>query len=95
MEFNTVKAFVNPYTARVKRGGTFKAEIFIAAYDSTLETDVVIDGKKNTTKPNEYIEIETANTIGKHALKGEIQFLNPHNGENIRYPFESEYEIIE
>lgn len=100
--FDTVAARVIASTNYVMAGDTFKADIFLAAFNKTLSPQILL-GKYNpkTGKMDgAYDSVKVANGLGKYFVKtsgegiftyeGVINMTTP-KGQVRQYPFQSEY----
>lgn len=100
--FDTVAARVIASTNYVMAGDTFKADIFLAAFNKTLSPQILL-GKYNPTTgkmDGAYDSVKVANGLGKYFVKtssegiftyeGVINMTTP-KGQVRQYPFQSEY----
>ena len=94
MKFNAIKAVVNAPSNYVLQGQPFKAEVFIAAYDSTQNPEMLLNGGGALTV-EKGVGIYNGNTsgLGVHSWGGVIKVLNKSTGEVKEYPFASTYEV--
>jgi len=104
-KFNKLESAVISPSNYIIRGDTFHAEVFLAAFDSTVNPQIMLgetyDTIKNTvsgdTIPVEvkngkgYIKIPT-NTLGDFTYNGVINFKAP-NGAINHYPFKTSYQV--
>ena len=89
---NQISAFVIPSSKTVVRGGSFSADIVMAAVDTTQRPDIYVG---NTLLKSSNGHFETVcNSIGDFTLKGYIVMHNG-NGEEIRREFEQPYTVVE
>lgn len=93
MKFNAIKAVVNAKSSYVLVGQPYKAEIFIAAYDSTQNPDILVGG--SPIPVNQGVGVFTGNTssVGQKSFGGVIKLKNKSTGEIKEYPFKGEYEV--
>ena len=93
MKFNAIKAVVNAKSSYVLVGQPYKAEIFIAAYDSTQNPEILVGGSKIPV--NSGVGVFTGNTssVGPKSFGGVIKLKNKSTGEVKDYPFKGEYEV--
>ncbi|MBO7566871.1 MAG: hypothetical protein J6T60_07235 [Bacteroidales bacterium] len=93
MKFNAIKAVVNAKSSYVLVGQPYKAEIFIAAYDSTQNPDILVGG--SPIPVNQGVGVFTGNTSspGPRSFGGVIKLKNKSTGEIKDYPFKGEYEV--
>ncbi|MCQ2975171.1 MAG: hypothetical protein MJ211_10245 [Bacteroidales bacterium] len=94
MKFNCIKAVVNSPSNYVLVGQQYKAEVFIAAYDSTQTPDIVLNGG-GTIPVSQGVGVFTGNTssVGIKSWGGVIKLKNKTTGEIKEYPFSSQYEV--
>jgi len=95
MKFNAIKAIVSAPTNYVLKGQPFKAEIFIAAYDSTQAPTILIGGSRITVEKGRGIFTGNTATIGDKTYAGVIKLYNPATGDTSDYPFKGEYKVAE
>jgi gliding motility-associated protein GldM len=89
---NQISAFVIPSSKTVVRGGTFSADIVMAAVDTTQRPDIYVG---NTLLKSSNGHFETVcNSTGDFTLSGYITMLNG-NGEKIRRDFSQAYTVVE
>ncbi|BAV95442.1 gliding motility protein GldM [Ichthyobacterium seriolicida] len=99
MNVNSIKAFVVPFSNAVMRGDKFKADVFLAAYDTTLSPEIFLykyDSKGNRLGDSEE-SIKVKDGIGEVAIPtdrvgdyywgGRIKIKNDM-GDVQYYPFE-------
>lgn len=89
---NSLDAFVIPNAQTIVRGNRFKAQIGLAAIDTTQVPDVYINNRKVELKDGIY-DIICSNT-GDFTLKGWLETTNK-TGELIRRDFTQKYSVIE
>lgn len=87
---NKIQALAIADEQYVLRGSKYRAKIVLAATDSTKDPVIEINGKPLEKDIYEF----TATTLGKQKYKGNIKMKKP-NGEEISYPFETEYVVGE
>lgn len=95
-KFNKLEAIVNASTNYVLKGNEYKAEVFIAASDSTVEPEIelaggtklkIVDGK------GQYVG--NTSSVGFKTWTGVIKMKSPATGEILEFPFKSEYQVAE
>ena len=107
-KFTQLTSVVIPKSEYVFTGDTFRAEVFLAAYDPTQEPEVFISDNsfaKNDTLPlqrDQMVNVEVdgsrgyvkipANRTGDYYYKGMIQFDAP-DGTPTLFPYELNYEV--
>lgn len=89
---NSLEALVIPSSQTVVQGTSFKANIVMAAVDTTQVPDIFI-GDKQVTLHNGIYETLCSKT-GDFTLKGYLQ-MQGKSGENIRRNFEQRYSVVE
>jgi gliding motility-associated protein GldM len=75
VSFNSVNAMVNATTNYITQGGTYKAKVFLGAFDNTKAPKIIINGVELPASQivNGMGEIEIpANAVGEQKWKGEI-----------------------
>jgi gliding motility-associated protein GldM len=106
---NKIQAMVMANSNYVMTGGEYKAEVFIAAYDSTQDPEIYIgefkslgdgryeipeDAQKLEVKNGKGIYQQPARGVGQKKWGGLIKLKNPDGGESY-YPFSSEYQVAQ
>ena len=100
-KFNVINAKVIANSNYIFQGDEYKAEVFVAAYDSTQRPDVyILEGVDSLTDISKGRKIETENgkgiltlpqsTEGTKKYAGIIQIKNPY-GKKVSYNFSSEF----
>ncbi|MCQ2251956.1 MAG: gliding motility protein GldM [Bacteroidales bacterium] len=93
MKFNAIKAVVNSPKSYVLVGEEYKAEIFIAAYDSTQNPDILVGGTPIKVQNGVGIYNGSTAGVGQKSFNGVIKLKNKSTGEIKDYPFKGEYEV--
>lgn len=93
IKFNAIKAVVNAKSSYVLVGQPYKAEIFIAAYDSTQNPDILVNGAPIPVNQGVGVYTVNATQVGAKTFGGVIKLKNKSTGEVKEYPFKSEYEV--
>jgi len=92
--FNAIRAVVIPNSNYVFRGQEYRAEVFLAAYDSTKMPEVKLnDGTMLDVEEGKGIFSTTPNSLGERTWGGIIQL--EHEGNVISRPFEAKYQVSE
>jgi len=92
LRVNELSAFVVPQSNMVMRGTTYRANIIMAAVDTTQRPKIMINGKE---LPNDKGLFEfTATGSGTQRFTGFIEMMN-RNNEAIRRDFTQEYIVME
>ncbi len=93
--FNVIEAIVNAPNSYVKIGEEFKAEVFIAAYDSTKDPKIVLnDGTELPVKSGKGIYNPGTGSPGKFTWGGKIVLRKPGTGDTVSFPFENTYQVV-
>ncbi len=93
MKVNKIKAIVNSPVNYVLVGEKYQAQIFIAAYDSTQEPEVVLDGGTKLPIENGMgIYNGPTGAPGMRTYKGVVNLKLP-SGEIKAYDFKGEYQV--
>lgn len=89
---NVLEAIVKPNSNYVFKGQEYRAEVFLAAYDSTNTPTVMVDGfGELETQAGKGIYSVTSNSIGEKTWGGVIILDN--DGQEIREEFEASYRV--
>ena len=91
LRVNKFNAYVIPDAKYVVKGSKYKAQVILAAVDSTQTPEYYVNGQKLNS--NGVYEI-VANTVGVQKITGKIGYMN-QQGEMQYLPFESEYTVGE
>ena len=91
LRVNKFNAYVIPSSDYVVKGNKYKAQIILAAIDSTQAPEYYVNGTK--IQGNGMYEI-VANTVGQQKITGKIGYLDPQ-GVMQYIPFEREYTVGE
>ena len=91
LRVNKFNAYVIPSSDYVVKGNKYKAQIILAAIDSTNAPEYYVNGQK--INGNGVYEI-VANNVGVQKLTGKIGYKN-QQGELQYIPFEREYTVME
>lgn len=95
-KFNKIEAFVNSPSNYVLRGQPYKAEVFIAASDSTVDPVIKLTG--GSTLPivkGKGIYTGSTSSAGIKSWGGIIEMIHPETKEILKFPFRSEYTVGE
>lgn len=87
---NELSAYVIPHSTMVMRGGTYSADIVLAAIDTTQRPTIYVG---NTKLPSSLYQF-TAGATGSHEYSGYIEVPRP-DGTMERHPFTSSYTVME
>ncbi len=93
LRVNELSAFVVPQSNMVMRGTTYRANIIMAAVDTTQSPKIVVNGKELPDGRKGLFEF-SASGSGTQRFSGYIEMLN-RNGEPLRRDFTQEYIVME
>lgn len=89
-----IMAAVNNPKAVIFKGGSSKAEVFLVAYDASMQSRVKVGGREIPVNGGKAEVSFSGNSLGMQVLKGDILFQGPEGKEESR-PFSIEYQVIE
>lgn len=87
---NKIQALAIPNSSYIMKGGKYSAQIILAATDSTKKPVITINGKNLEKDRYEFV----CGSVGTNKYSGTMT-LTKKNGEEIVYPFTSEYTVGE
>ncbi|MDR0894905.1 MAG: gliding motility protein GldM [Prevotellaceae bacterium] len=90
---NRLQAYIIPASQHVVRGGTYRAQIILAAVDSTQRPAIFIGGERQPDSADGWYET-VCNRTGEFTLDGYLE-LTQHNGEILRRDFSQKYTVVE
>ena len=88
---NELNAYVIPESQTIVQGGRYRAQIIMAAVDTTNRPSIFIGGKE--FKNDKGIYETTCGSTGEFSLKGYIEMLNG-SGERVKRDFEQKYTVV-
>ncbi len=91
LRVNKMEVLVVPESKNVIRGDKYKAQIVLAAVDTTQKPLYFVNGSR--IGDDGIYQVPT-NSIGSFKYKGELRLKN-NDGTEMSYPFESEYNVNE
>ncbi len=94
-KFNAIKALAIPESNYVLRGGQYKADIMLAAYDDTMEPIVTIGDNKLPVEAGCGKYVVAASAVGSKKYTARIEIPDPITGELRPYTVDAEYEVGE
>jgi len=89
---NDIRAVVIPDARTVVAGTSFRAQIMLAARDTTVHPDIMINGTK-VTDPNGWLNLG-AGSVGTHQLIGTLSFADPITNQPRSYTIKDEYAVV-
>ncbi len=92
-KFDTLVARVVPENTIITEGGTFKAHIFLSAFDSKADPIITVGGSPIKVEGGEGLLTQTGSAAGDKKYAGEIQVKDPQ-GRIKSYKFDGEYQVI-
>ena len=93
LRVNQVNAYVIPNSQTIVRGGEFKANIILAAVDSTQKPNIYVGGKQLPNENNGYYSV-VCNSLGDFTLDGYMEMMQG-DGTMLRRDFSQPYTVIE
>lgn len=95
-KFNKIEAIVTAPTNYVLKGQPFKANVFIAASDSTVTPVIKMNGgSKLPVEKGKGIFTGSTSSVGIKSFGGVIELKNPETKQIMEFPFKSEYTVGE
>lgn len=94
-KFTGIKPLIIPESNYVLRGGTYRANIMLAAYDETMDPIVTVGDQKLPVESGQGIYETPASAVGRKSFSARIQIPDPVTGELKSYDVSSEYEVGE
>lgn len=94
-KFTGIKPLVIPESNYVLRGGTYKADIMLAAYDETMDPIVTVAGEKLPVEAGQGKYQVAASSVGQKKFSATIQIPDPITGDLKSYDVDAEYEVGE
>lgn len=93
-KFDAIKAAIIPKSNVVFSGSPFEADIFLAAYNSNDNPDIVANGSTVTEfQDGRGLYKVTASGEGEQTVKGVIKIKDPLTGAVREEPFETKYQV--
>ncbi|MCC8174280.1 MAG: gliding motility protein GldM [Odoribacter sp.] len=93
-KFNKLEALVIPESQYVFSGDEFRANIMLAAVDTTQQPEIIINNKKVDYKGDFGYYTESTSRVGKYTVEGVINYVSPA-GVTLPRTFEMEYEVMD
>ncbi|WP_372773941.1 gliding motility protein GldM [Mangrovibacterium sp.] len=91
-KFNRLSPVVISKSSYVLEGDVYRAQVFLAAEDTTQQPEVIVGSQTLRLEGGKGIYEVPATKEGTYTWKGVINFINPDGGVN-KYPFEQEYQV--
>lgn len=93
-KFNSLGAKVIANSNVVLMGDEYKAEVFLAAEDTTQQPEIIINGRSADVKDGKAIYVGSTEKPGVFKWSGLIKYKTPGGVINT-YPFEQEYQVAQ
>ena len=94
-KFTGIKPLVIPESNYVLRGGQYKADIMLAAYDETMDPIVKVGGEQLPVENGQGKYVVGATSVGQKKFSATIQIPDPVTGDLKSYDVDAEYEVGE
>lgn len=94
-KFTGIKPLIIPESSYVLKGGTYKADIMLAAYDETMDPVVTVAGQKLPVEAGQGKYEVSASSVGTKSFSATIQIPDPVTGDLKSYDVDAEYEVGE
>ncbi|MGQ1787930.1 MULTISPECIES: type IX secretion system motor protein PorM/GldM [unclassified Saccharicrinis] len=93
-KFDQLMQVVKPFKTTILEGETYRAELFMAAYDPTIVPKIEINGNKlgNIKKGKGILELKKP--VGEHEWSGFIKMPSPDGSTEIPYPVKGEFQVV-
>lgn len=92
-KFNVLVPLIIPESQYVIQGGTYKADIMLAAYDDTMEPIVTVGGQKLPVEGGRGKYTASAGAVGMKTFDALLQIPDPVTGQLKDYNVKGEYEV--
>lgn len=93
-KFDAIEAAIIPKSNVVFAGSPFEADIFLAAYNTTENPEVIVNGASLSTYENGRAKFSvTAAGEGEKTVSGIIRVKDPISGQVKDRPFETKYQV--
>lgn len=94
-KFTRMKSVVKPFKTTILEGETYKAELYMAAYDPNITPTIEIDGKPISNVSDGKGILELKKPVGEHSWKGYIKMPSPDgSGEDVPYEVTGEFQVV-
>ncbi len=92
-KFNKLNPVVISRSSAILEGGTYEAQVFLAAEDTTQKPMVFVGGRELPVDGGKASYKASASRAGTYTWGGEIHFKGP-DGEVQKFTFDSEYQVV-
>lgn len=93
--FNKIEAIVRAESNYILKGDQYKAEVFIAASDTTVTPEIIAGGRALAVKNGKATYTGDGGSIGMKKWGGVIKLTTPSSGIIKEYKFDAEYQVAE
>ncbi|GHV65887.1 gliding motility protein GldM [Bacteroidia bacterium] len=93
-KFNKLSALIIPDSRYVFKGETVKAKVMLAAVDTTMQPEIIANGRQLKYEGDFGMFSEAATSVGIHTIKGVINYVSP-SGKKLPREFSMEYVVSE
>lgn len=93
-KFNNLQAVVIPRTSKyIYQGSPYEADAFIAAFDTTMEPEVFVDGRRLPFEDGRGVYRTSGGSLGTHTYHVQINYQAP-DGSIRRYTTDESYTVV-
>lgn len=92
-KFNVLVPLIIPESQYVIQGGTYKADIMLAAYDDTMDPTIMVGGQKLPVEGGRGKYTASAGSVGMKSFDALLQIPDPVTGQPKDYNVKGEYEV--
>jgi hypothetical protein len=93
--FRFIGPFILPNSLTLPKGYPYRAEIFLAAYDTNSSITYEVDGKKyELASGSGRYKFRVTEKPGLYLKNGNFMIKSPYTGEIQKIPFKIEYEVL-
>ncbi len=93
-KFTDMMSVVKPFKTTVLEGETYKAELYMAAYDPNIVPEIEIDGKRITNVKQGIGLLELDKPVGEHTWKGYIKMPTPDGSGVVPYEVSGDFQVV-
>ncbi|MDR1591542.1 MAG: gliding motility protein GldM [Prevotellaceae bacterium] len=91
---NKIEAKVIPESKNVVQGGQYKAQIVLAAMDTTAKPKIVFSNGVELPRELEGLYVVNCHSVGEQHVSGVLYVTNPITGEEDPYSFNEQYTVV-
>ncbi len=93
-KFDKLMSVVKPFKTTILEGETYRAELYMAAYDPTIVPEIFVDGTRLAKVGDGKGLLEQTKGVGEYNWKGYIRMPSPDGSTFNEYPIEGEYQVV-